>query len=281
MITRNISQTLFPNKQFSTHLTSGDDEHIHTHEYFEIVYIINGQITHICNNETMVFQKGHMVLLRPGDIHTYKRDKDECVHRDIMIDSNLFKKICDFLRIGIYEEIIENKQCLYCNVSDFQIDYFENQLGYICNSTDQNYASPLSDALLLINSTLSTILSSFYIHQNLIDQTAYPAWLKEFLRRFTNLGYIQGGIDKLMENISYDQSYVCRVFKKYTGQTITEYLNKMRLNCARTFLSHTNMSIANIVEEIGLSNYSYFVKLFKKNYGLTPIQYRLQTKKRN
>ena len=39
------------------------------------------------------------------------------------------------------------------------------------------------------------------------------------------------------------------------------------------------MSIATIVEEIGLSNYSYFVKLFKKNYGLTPIQYRLQTKK--
>ena len=198
-----------------------------------------------------------------------------------MIDGNLFKKVCDYLRMGIYEEIIENKQCLYCTVSDFQIDYFEAQLGYICNSTDQNYDSPLSEALLLINSTLSTILSSFYIHQNSIDQTAYPAWLKEFLRRFTNLGYIQGGIDKLMENISYDQSYVCRVFKKYTGQTITEHLNKMRLNCARTFLSHTNMSIATIVEEIGLSNYSYFVKLFKKNYGLTPIQYRLQTKKRN
>jgi len=280
MIIRNISQSLFPDKRFLTHLTKADDEHIHTHEYFEIVYVINGQIKHICNNESMLFQKGHMALLRPGDVHTYKRDEHECVHRDIMIEGELFKNVCSFLRMGLYEDITESKQCLYCNVSDSQIDYFEAQLGYICNTTDQNLDSPLSEALPLINSTLATILSSFYIHQNAINQATYPAWLKEFLRRFTNLGYIQGGIDKLMENLSYDQSHVCRIFKKYTGQTITDHLNKMRLNCARTFLSNTNLSIEKIVEEIGLSNYSYFVKLFKKTYGITPIQYRLQAKKK-
>ena len=104
MIIRNISQSLFPDKRFLTHLTKADDEHIHTHEYFEIVYVINGQIKHICNNESMLFQKGHMALLRPGDVHTYKRDEHECVHRDIMIEGELFKNVCSFLRMGLYED---------------------------------------------------------------------------------------------------------------------------------------------------------------------------------
>lgn len=278
MITRNITQSLFPDKNFSTHVTSSDDEHEHSHEYFEIVYVISGKITHVCGGETTEFRKGMMILLRPGDVHTYVRNLGECSHRDIMINVPLFRKICDFLRVGVYEDVVAADRCLYCNISDYQLTYFENQISYICNSTDQDYNSPLSDAVLLINSTLSTIMSSFYIHKNLVDQTAYPMWLKEFLRRFTNIGFIQGGIEKLMENLSYDQSYVCRVFKKYTGKTITEYLNVMRLNCARTYLSCTDMPVERIVEEIGLTNYSYFVRMFKKAYGLTPIQYRKQSK---
>ncbi len=85
MITRNIAQSLFPDKNFSTHATSADDEHKHSHEYFEIVYIISSRITHVCGGETTEFRKGMMILLRPGDVHTYVRDLGECSHRDIMI----------------------------------------------------------------------------------------------------------------------------------------------------------------------------------------------------
>ena len=118
MITRNIAQSLFPDKNFSTHVTSADDEHKHSHEYFEIVYIISGRITSVCGGETTEFRKGMMILLRPGDV----RDLGKCSHRDIMINVPQFRKICDFLRVGVYEDVVAADRCLYCNISDYQIN---------------------------------------------------------------------------------------------------------------------------------------------------------------
>ena len=70
---RQNTNSMYPDRCFISHLTYTDDDHLHSHQYFEIAYILNGRIEHICNDEQVSLQEGDLILLRPGDLHTYKR----------------------------------------------------------------------------------------------------------------------------------------------------------------------------------------------------------------
>jgi YesN/AraC family two-component response regulator len=71
-----------------------------------------------------------------------------------------------------------------------------------------------------------------------------------------------------------NKNYACFLFKRYTGMTFSELLNKIRMEQAKEMLVITSYTIAEISEKSGYTDYFYFSKLFKKMYGVTPSQYR-------
>jgi AraC family cel operon transcriptional repressor len=262
-----------------THLTNRDEGDAHKHIGFEIVYVVYGSIEHIANDKPKYIQNGDMILLRPSDVHTYRRDGAECSHRDILIAEELFQKICDFLNPELYARILAESSCLYCRITDAQLEYFESTLQYINNMTDKNVLTAHTEIRTLINGILGTIVSTIFMPDNEVDQNAYPIWLKQILTRCTYKADLNVGMKAILADIAYDRSYVCRMFKKYTGHTITEHMNKIRLSNAEILLKNTNMPISEIIEYIGFTNHSYFIRLFKKTYAKTPLQYRLQIKR--
>lgn len=72
------------------------------------------------------------------------------------------------------------------------------------------------------------------------------------------------------------RSHLSREFKKYTGYAPSEYVIQLRLEAARKLLGSTNMTAAAIAYETGFHNINNFTKLFKKNFGMTPGEYRKQ-----
>ena len=107
MDVRQNTGSLYPDKCFLSHLTYEDDNHLHTHLYYEIAYVLDGNIEHICNGEKKTLQPGNVILLRPGDLHTYKRfqNNSECTHRDLCISQDLFSSVCNFLSENLLEKI--------------------------------------------------------------------------------------------------------------------------------------------------------------------------------
>ncbi|MBQ6989418.1 MAG: helix-turn-helix transcriptional regulator, partial [Clostridia bacterium] len=71
-------------------------------------------------------------------------------------------------------------------------------------------------------------------------------------------------------------SYLSDLFHRETGKTITEYVTELRMNHAAALLQKTTLQIQTVAQHCGISDVNYFSKLFKKQYLVTPRQYRAE-----
>lgn len=78
----------------------------------------------------------------------------------------------------------------------------------------------------------------------------------------------------IAEHVRLHPSYLSRVYKAETGESLSDYLLRLRMEIAAQRLLDTNDKIYEITLELGYQNPQYFIKLFKKQYGVTPQEYR-------
>ncbi len=80
--------------------------------------------------------------------------------------------------------------------------------------------------------------------------------------------------EHLSELFYFDQDYITRLFKKETGMSFKNYVIEKRLRLAKDLLLDTDEPINMISQKVGYDNYSYFTRLFKKSFGVTPVEFR-------
>jgi AraC family L-rhamnose operon regulatory protein RhaS len=81
-------------------------------------------------------------------------------------------------------------------------------------------------------------------------------------------------IEQLADEFHTNRTSLLSDFKKYTGQSINQYLIQLRLTMASTLLRDTTLTIEEICDRTGFHDISYFSKVFKKKLQLTPSEYR-------
>lgn len=82
-------------------------------------------------------------------------------------------------------------------------------------------------------------------------------------------------VEKLAGIAFVSPDYLSRCFKKKHGMTVVEYINDFRLKLAEELLVTTDMTVSAIASKVGYSNYSYFIRQFKRRVGYLPSEYRL------
>ena len=78
---------------------------------------------------------------------------------------------------------------------------------------------------------------------------------------------------EIAEYFHISQSYLCKLFHE-NGTTVTTVIQEIRLQHTRSLLEQSDLSIQNIAELVGYHDLTYFIKLFKRNFSITPYQYR-------
>ena len=81
-------------------------------------------------------------------------------------------------------------------------------------------------------------------------------------------------IKQLCERFYISKNRLFTIFRKNLGCTVVGYINEQRIKQAKELLKQSDDSICNIAEKVGIYNYTYFCKLFKKLSGVTPTEYR-------
>lgn len=116
-----------------------------------------------------------------------------------------------------------------------------------------------------------------FLKQNL--QTSENSNLTEFLGQ-NILQYIDAHytedlrLPDLAARYHFSPSYFSTLFKKHTGTTLTRYVTAKRIALAKSLLNESDISIQEVVERIGYNDYFQFIKVFKREVGITPGHYR-------
>ena len=99
--------------------------------------------------------------------------------------------------------------------------------------------------------------------------------------------YVRRNYDKdvtlktMAKYVAMDESYLSGLFKKKTGETLIQYLQRVRIEQAKFYLEQTDWPVHEIGERVGFANANYFFKIFKRWTNLTPADYRNSLKNRS
>ena len=114
----------------------------------------------------------------------------------------------------------------------------------------------------------------FMLEQLFLDYIGNETDEYNQILQFLNEYHANLSVRVIAEYFGRSVSHISHLFKTKSGFSISEYRNKLRLRDAEKLLRKTDLPVTQIALDTGFCDTSYFVRLFKKAYGQSPLQYR-------
>ncbi len=254
--------------------------YMHAHNYFEMVFVVDGSITFCFENEPdRVLHSGEAVIIAPGSRHDI----------NIRDDTSIAYVVC-------------------IRKSTFQTTFFRqlegsNLLSYFFQTILQGEGRPNFLMFYLKDSTkINRILRSSIIecaagdaYSNAVVISLIQLVFLELLRSYSQtisyynyemgsdfslvLQYIQHNyrtlsLPELASFFHYSEPHLCTLIKKNTGHTFSDLVRELRLEDAKRCLRDTDMKIGEIAEKVGYNSADHFSRVFRKAMQQSPQDYR-------
>lgn len=120
-------------------------------------------------------------------------------------------------------------------------------------------------------------LLPFILFDNAI-QIIYDPFISEVLEFINNNLSRELSIELICKKFHISTNYLYKLFKENLQITVNEYIIEQRLKKAKELLLNENIPVYLIAEQVGIGNYTYFCRLFKKRNGITPDKFRKKDK---
>lgn len=183
--------------------------------------------------------------------------------------ASMLSKLCDYiveealdknLLLELYQKLISSSlQPGIGNIREISADY--SGYGY---ETLQSIRKEMSGTLLNAYLKKTNDTSSFLEHAVL-----KPAF--DYIHKHKGEKIMQ---DHMANLCHVSPSYFSRLFTKETGENFSSYLSRTKIEWAKQLLETSDLSVAQIGEELGFQEPGYFIKQFKRYEGTTPLHYR-------
>ena len=249
----------------------------HCHDYVEVVYMCSGTTTHIVNGKTIRLQQGELLFLSQSARQEILRAEENDIAVNFVVLPEFFQEALSI----IGEEATPLRR--------FLLDCLFEQ-----NSGPGYLLFQVSDNIPIQNLVENLIFSLLYDTPNrrkvsqmtmtllflqLLGHTDKLAWdsQEEILQvlRYVDEHYVDGSLHEAAELLHSDVSSLSREIRRKSGKTYTELVQEKRLNQAAFLLRTTDRKVEDIALAVGYENNSYFHRIFRKEYGVSPRQFRI------
>lgn len=297
---RDMSQEYLGNTIIDVeNITNGNEIHMtvhsrysypvmHNHSYIELIYVYSGTCTHFVEDKEFSMKQGDLCLLAPHAMHAISATSDDTIVMNIMLSRHLFdRSFLNLLRGGkvlmkFFEDLFFKKNfispyIIYPTGSDNDIQSLFEQMY---KESDQKQYAYLRSLLLLVQ-TLFIHLIRKYEMTAIVTTSTENSFNNHAVSvlGYLSLNYYHTSLNETAAFFGYAPNYLGKMLKHYTGKTYTEIILEYQLENACKLLEKSDMSITDISQEIGCFDASHFTRKFKKKYGISPTEYRIQQKK--
>ncbi|MDF2648717.1 MAG: hypothetical protein K0Q73_4522 [Paenibacillus sp.] len=146
-----------------------------------------------------------------------------------------------------------------------------HELFPVFSMHDKFKQSTMDETLALLKEQAVAVAKHIYESRNEVHQEKISR-LQSFITEHMSEDL---SLDELAARANLSSNYVSTLFGTITGESFTEYLNRIRLEHAALMLvSKERLSVAEIATSVGYRNSQYFCTKFKTKFGITPLQYR-------
>ena len=241
----------------------------HSHEFYELYFLLDGKRNFFIKNKMFVVDENTLIVVPPYSFHKTEGGAYRRINVNVSpsllspAQNELLMKISDKTAIKLSKETSQTIRTLLSQ-----------------GVSEQKRSTPdKTDNLLSLTKTVLLLLSTQDTVSLAAASTAYKMGdvSTEFLKI---IYYINNNLTEpislksLCDEFYLSKVTLCKKFKEVMHCSIMDYVNGLRLNKAKSMLRETNKSMEDIAVECGYSSANYFGLVFKRDMGISPLNYR-------
>lgn len=248
--------------------------------HIELVYLYAGQMVYQVNQQEFVLKEGELLWINPkAGWKRFSAGEEAAAVRFILLpdffswafhmpekEDNLLR----YLLVNYMQGTMPYSSCLHFHVADIvQVQQLMEVMIRIALEGQPDEGEALQCGMKL----LITLLTG-YMNRMETGENSYEQVLLLRVLHYIETRYRDGEMAELCETFGYDMYWLSRAVKRITGKTYKEILQAKRMRRAVYLLENSRMSVAEISLAVGYRNTSYFHRMFREYYGVSPKQYR-------
>ncbi|WP_334309124.1 AraC family transcriptional regulator [Anaerocolumna sp. AGMB13020] len=253
----------------------------HKHNYIEIIYMVSGSTTHIINdNSRVVLNQGDMLFLNQNAYQEILPAGLEDIAINFIVLTEFFDvafQMLDgenLLKNFLVDSLRQDNKTagyLYFKVADILPvqNLIENMIWSILNEQVNKRK--------INQTTMGLLFLQLLNYTDKIEQgedDPYDNYLTLSVLRHIEENYRDSNLTVLAKDLNQPVYLLSRLVKRSTGYTYKELLQRKRFQKAVELLGNTTLSVNDIISAVGYDNTSYFHKVFREKYNMSPRQYR-------
>lgn len=240
----------------------------HLHSHYEIYILLSGERIVTIGDNTYHVSAGDATLFAQETLHQSEGDTDFsgiCIHFSVGFLNR-------YLKASTVKNLMQCFEYPVIALPDTYLRELYEMTAHFDWKEHDNYLK-LSCILSRLNQYQSASSKTPLIPSSRVD-------LSRKILQYLDTHYaVINTIEEISNNLDISPSYIYRCVKAQTQMTPKEYINHLRIRNAMRDLEYGNKNLSVIQELCGFHSASYFLRVFKRETGMTPTQYRRQHQK--
>jgi AraC-like DNA-binding protein len=258
-------------------------EEPHTHDCYELVYVLRGSGLHLIDDRTYPILAGDCYLMRPGDVHRYASQRMRIFN--VLFTEALFAReewrqlaTLPGLSPFLTEDVHRHKLSL-SPPHDHEVASRCDRLRRELDERRPGYAIGAKAQLIELLLTLDRLAVALRAPAEHVEGPP-PGPIATALAHIHEAYATPVSVAELAALVSLTPNYFGERFARELGMPVHAYLNRLRVEKARELLERTDDDVTAIALGVGFDTCSYFGKIFRQHTGHTPRAYRQATRAR-
>ena len=238
----------------------------HSHNYAELLWIEHGNGIHHINGHEVPIEQNELIMIRPQDKHTFSTKGNPMT----LVNIAFSKSSLDYFKERYFPSV--NSYFWSMEPNPFHITVSESLIKRFSSRAEEAMKHQRTN--MELDSLLLFIFRHLSINESGIPHSNAPVWLINAIKKYNNTECFKQGTASFTELCERNPDYVNRVVKEIFNETLTEFVNDIRIKYAANELILTNIPIKTICDYCGFTSLAYFYKQFRIRFRQTPMKYR-------